>query len=110
MKLHSFLSRRAPRAAMSVFVMLALASPAALAQAPSAPIPEDARANFEAGVALLQDPAKPRYEEAYGRFRAAYAIHPSPRILGNIALCAMKLERDVEAIAAYEKYLKESPD
>jgi hypothetical protein len=74
------------------------------------PIPEEARVNFEAGVALLQDPAKPRYEEAYRRFQAAYAIAPVARMLGNIGLCAMKLERDGEAIAAYEKYLKDVPD
>lgn len=73
-------------------------------------ISEEARQNFEAGVALLQDPAKPRYEEAYRRFQAAYALSGVPRILGNLALCAMKLERDAEAIAAYERYLKEVPD
>jgi hypothetical protein len=72
------------------------------------PITEDARTHFAAGVALLQDPKAPRYEEAYREFKAAYAASPSYKILGNLGLCAMKIERDAEAIAAYETYLKEA--
>ena len=66
----------------------------------------DARVHFTAGVNLLRDPAKPRYEEAYREFKAAYAIAPVTQILGNLGLCAMMLERDSEAIDAYERYLK----
>ncbi|MBL8740387.1 MAG: hypothetical protein JNK04_04805 [Myxococcales bacterium] len=65
----------------------------------------EARAKFKAGVALLQDPDGARYEEAYLAFKAAYAISPSPNILGNLGLSAMKLERDGEAIDAYTTYL-----
>jgi hypothetical protein len=65
----------------------------------------EARAKFKAGVALLQDPDGARYEEAYLAFKAAYAISPSPNILGNLGLSAMKLERDGEAIEAYTTYL-----
>jgi hypothetical protein len=71
------------------------------------PITPEARAHFGAGVNLLKDPDGPRYEEAYREFRVAYAASPSFKILGNLGLCAMKLERDEEAIAAYEKYLAE---
>lgn len=69
-----------------------------------------AREHFKAGVRHLQDPDGARYEDAYREFRAAYATTPSPKILGNIGLCAMKLERDGEAIDAYTRYLAEVPD
>src|SRR4051812_18719060 len=73
-------------------------------------ITPEARARFSAGVNLLKDPEAPRYEEAYREFKAAYAASPSYKILGNLGLCAMKLERDEEAIDAYERYLKEGKD
>lgn len=69
-----------------------------------------ARAHFDAGVALLQDPDGARYEEAYREFSIAYDVSRSPRVLGNIGLCAMKLERDEEAIEAYSRYLEEVQD
>lgn len=73
--------------------------------------PEDeARAHFTAGVALLRDPSGPRYDEAYAELAQAYALRPAPAILGNMALCAMKLERDREAIDLYTKYLAGAPD
>ena len=70
-------------------------------------INEEARAHFTAGVNLLQDPDGARYEEAYREFKAAYAASPSWKILGNLGISAMKLERDGEAIDAYKKYLAE---
>lgn len=66
-----------------------------------------ARAAFKEGVALLRDRDGARYAEAYEKFQEAYAESPSPKILGNLGLCAMKLERDGEAIDAYERYLGE---
>ena len=69
-----------------------------------------AREHFRAGVRHLQDPDGARYEDAYREFRAAYAVTPSPKILGNIGFCAMKLERDGEAIDAYTRYLAEVSD
>lgn len=73
-------------------------------------ISEEAREHFAAGVTLLQDPEGAKYEEAYREFRTAYEISSSPKILGNMAFCAMKLERDGEAIEAYTRYLREVPD
>jgi hypothetical protein len=70
-------------------------------------VSEEGRRHFEAGVAHLQDPDGARYAEAFQEFQAAYAASPSWKILGNLGLCAMKLERDGEAIAAWEKYLQE---
>jgi hypothetical protein len=53
----------------------------------------------------MQDPDGARYEEAYREFKTAYASSPSWKILGNLGICAMKLERDGEAIEAFDKYL-----
>jgi len=66
---------------------------------------DEARKYFQIGVELLQDPDGARYEEALKSFRQAYQISPSWKILGNFGLSALKLERCVEAIDAYERYL-----
>jgi hypothetical protein len=73
-------------------------------------ISEDARKHFKAGVSLLQDPDGARYEDAYREFEAAYAASLSAKILGNLGYCALKLERDGEAISAYTRYLQEVQD
>ena len=70
-------------------------------------ITDEARKHFNAGVSLLRDPDGARYEEAYREFKAAYAASPSWKILGNLGIAAMKLERDGDAIAAIERYLSE---
>jgi hypothetical protein len=80
-----------------------LARPAAA----EAPITEEARQHFNAGVAYLQDPDGARYAEAYQEFLTAYAASPSWKILGNLGIAAMKLERDGEAVDAFSKYLQE---
>jgi hypothetical protein len=80
------------------------------ARAGDVTIEPEARKLFEAGVELLDDPEGPRYERAYRSFKAAYEISPSPRMLGNIGLCAMMLQRDGEAIDAYTRYLAEVKD
>jgi hypothetical protein len=84
-----------------------LATPAFAADVP---ITEEARAHFTSGVNLLKDPDGARYEDAYREFKAAYAASPSYKILGNLGLCALKLERDGEAIDAYEEYMKHAAD
>jgi hypothetical protein len=98
----AILSAMAPRIA---FAAPPNATPAA---AHEVQISESARSHFTAGVNLLQDPDGARYEEAYREFKAAYADSPSWKILGNLGLASMKLERDGEAIEAYQKYLAES--
>jgi hypothetical protein len=70
-----------------------------------APGSEDGKRAFAAGVALLQDPDGAKYEEAAAQFRRAYELTKSWKVLGNLALCLMHLERDGEAIEAYDKYL-----
>ncbi len=73
----------------------------------TAPVSAEAQAHFNAGVSVLQDPDGARYEEAYLEFKAAYADSPSWKILGNLGITALKLERDGEAIEAFRKYLAE---
>jgi hypothetical protein len=73
-------------------------------------INEEARKHFTAGVSLLQDPDGARFEDAYREFEAAYAASQSPKVLGNLGYCALKLERDGEAINAYTRYLQEVHD
>src|SRR5690349_13075705 len=91
-------------APLILFSALSLAlAPAAYAQ--DGEINDQARAHFQAGVNFLQDPDGARYEEAYREFSAAYRSSPSWKILGNLGIAAMKLERDGEAIDAFEKYL-----
>jgi tetratricopeptide (TPR) repeat protein len=92
---------------LSTIALAALVCLAAPAHAEEVPISPDARAHFAAGVNLLQDPDGARYEEAYAEFKTAYQISPSWKILGNLGIAAFKLERDGEALAAFEKYLAE---
>ena len=71
---------------------------------------DEAKSHFAAGVQLLQDPEGEKVEEAYREFRTAFDLSGSPKILGNMGFCAMRLERDGEAIEAYTRYLREVPD
>lgn len=68
-------------------------------------VTDSARQHFKAGVAYIQDPSGPKYEEALQEFRKAYAESPTPKIMNNIGFSALNLERDGEAIEAYEVYL-----
>src|SRR5690606_41982881 len=51
-----------------------------------------------------------RYEDAYREFKVAYAECASWKILGNLGLASMKLERDGEAIEAIQGYLDGGKD
>ena len=93
--------------ALALGVSLAVFARSPSASAEDVKITPEARKHFAAGVALLKDPDGARYEEAYGEFKAAYAASPSWKVLGNLGIAAMKLERDGEAIAAFQKYLEE---
>lgn len=99
----------------AVALCVALFATHALADGPAPraampPISDEARQHFQAGVSLLQDPEGERVEEAYREFKTAHDISGSPKILGNMGFCAMRLERDGEAIDAYSTYLREVPD
>src|SRR4051812_25411348 len=60
---------------------------------------------FAAGVALANDPDGARYEDALVQFKKAFEVLAAWKVLVNIAICSLRLERDGEAIEAYEKYL-----
>lgn len=76
------------------------------ARADDVPVSATAARRFEEGVRYLRSQDPDRYEKAYREFRAAYADSPSWKILGNLGIVAQELERDGEAIDAYEGYLK----
>lgn len=95
------------QAFLALGLVLSVALSARGAAAEGVAITEEARAHFAAGVNFLQDPDGARYDDAYRAFKAAYAASPSWKILGNLGIAAMKLERDGEAIEAFTKYLAE---
>jgi hypothetical protein len=66
---------------------------------------QEGKKAFAAGVVFLQDPDGAKYDEAFTQFKKAYSLTGSWKVLGNLGLCAFKLERDGEAIEYYEKYL-----
>jgi hypothetical protein len=100
------------RSTFAAALVLALGAPrvAHAADTPAAEISEEAKEHFRAGVALLQDPEGEKVEEAYREFKTAFDLSGSPKILGNMGFCAMRLERDGEAIEAYSRYLREVPN
>ena len=77
---------------------------------PTADDIEAAKKHMAAGVAFMRDPDAPRYEEAYPEFKKAYQLSGSLNALHNLAISAMKLELDGEAIGYYEKVLAEKGD
>src|SRR5258706_16405608 len=78
------------------------ASPCRAELPPSAPTnvepSPEAREQFNVGVSLLQDPDGANYEEAFKAFLRAYTATPSWKILGNLGLSALKIERFVDGI------------
>jgi len=74
--------------------------------AESAEISDAARAHFAQGVEALSLEI-PDYQTAHEKFTAAYDASPSWKILGNLGIAALNLERDGEAIEAFEQYLRE---
>lgn len=68
-------------------------------------ISPEARAYFRNGVELLQS-EPPNYQDAYYQFKLAFEKSQSWKVLGNLGLCAVKLERDGEALTFYDEYLR----
>lgn len=66
---------------------------------------DEAKKAMAAGVALVTDPDGARYEEAYPHFKKAYRLSGSMNALQNLAICAMKMELDGEAIAYFKTVL-----
>jgi hypothetical protein len=70
-------------------------------------IPEEAKLYFKNGVELIQG-QPPNYQDAYYQFKLAWEKSKSWKVLSNWGLCALKLERDGEAIWAYTEYLSKA--
>jgi hypothetical protein len=68
-------------------------------------ISEEAKGYFRNGVELIQS-SPPNYQDAYYQFKLAYEKSGSWKVLGNLGLCALKMERDGEALDHYTNYLK----
>ena len=100
----SWLSRVVSRAAGAGFLFVAL-SFAALPAAAEEKISEEAKLYFKNGVELIQA-TPPNYQDAYYQFKLAYEKSHSWKVLGNLGLCALKLERDGEALDSYNEYLR----
>jgi tetratricopeptide (TPR) repeat protein len=66
----------------------------------------EARGLFAAGREAYNDA---RYEEALGLFRRAYELSGRPAMLYNIGQTADRLRLDVEAMEAFESYLRALP-
>lgn len=83
---------------MAAALMLSAAAVGAEPQ----PTPES-RAHFHAGVEALREE---RWVDAYREFKTAYDLTPKWTALGNFGVAAQHLERDGEAIDAFEAYLE----
>ena len=68
-------------------------------------ISDQAKLYFKNGVDLIQA-TPPNYQDAYYQFKLAWENSHSWKVLGNLGLCAFKLERDGEALQDYQDYLK----
>ncbi len=67
---------------------------------------EAAKRYFQNGVELITA-ADPNYQDAFYQFQLAYQESAkSWKVLGNLGLCALKLERDADALSYYEQYFK----
>lgn len=69
-----------------------------------------ARLHFKNGVSLLQE-NPPNYQDAYHQFQLALEKSGgSWKVRGNLGFCALKLERDGEALRHYRQYLSAGGD
>ncbi len=89
-----------------LLVALALPSGAARAGGDDDPDEEIARRRFAAGAAFYE---KSAYPQALKEFEAARRLKPLPELDYNIARCLDRMERPVEALAAYERYITAKP-
>lgn len=97
----------------AVALLFASAASAQVVEPKENPTDEDieqAKRSMAAGVGFMQDPDGARYEEAYPEFKEAYKRSGSLNALHNLAICAMKLELDGEAITYYRTVLEKKGD
>jgi len=68
---------------------------------------ENARIQFERGVGLYE---AHDYDGALAAFQEAYRLAPHPTVRVNMANCYEHLDRPIEAIHHFERFLAESPN
>jgi hypothetical protein len=95
-------SRTRSIVATLVHIGLLACATAAAAQTGDAAAKGEAQALVDQGLALA---GRGDHRRALERFRAAYDTVPSAKILLNIGTTLVRLDRNAEAIQAYEKYL-----
>jgi hypothetical protein len=98
---------------MTAVLAMAVCWPIAATGAPggaSAP-PEDPKAKTQAQALLREGTAAyghGDYATALDRFTAAFRIYPSPKLWFNIGQANRDLGRPVEAVAAFDRFLREA--
>ena len=75
--------------------------------APDASRDAEARGLFEAGRAAFADG---RFDDALRYFQQSYELSHRPELLYNIGSAADRLQRESEALAAFQQYLRELPE
>lgn len=66
----------------------------------------EARKRFRQGMAYIRDG---QYQEGIDQLLEAYEIKPHPNVLYNVAKAYESLERPVEALSYYQRYLDSDP-
>ena len=75
--------------------------------APSSAQDAEAQALFHAGRVAFTDG---RFDDALGYFRRSYELSQRPALLYNIGNAADRLQREPEALEAFERYLELQPE
>jgi microcompartment protein CcmK/EutM len=97
----------------AAFVIVAVCLPAVASAGPHDPAGDDLKAKFQAQVLLDEGTAAyghGDYATALDKFGAAYRIYPSPKLWFNIGQANRDLGRPVEAVAAFDRFLRDATD
>lgn len=92
---------------LSLVTLTIAASPAQAAPTAESDAASRARVHMRAGILHFNEGDLPA---AVAEMKAAYRIHPVPQIQFNLALCYERQSDPAAAAAAYEAYLKGSPE
>jgi tetratricopeptide (TPR) repeat protein len=95
------------RACIAFVAFLLVLTTAGAASAQDEKARAEARTLAQEGAALFE---KDDFGAALERFQQAYAKFPSPKLFLNIGQALRRLGRNVEALAAFERFLAEAKD
>ena len=97
----------------AAFVIAAVCLPAVASAGPHDAAGDDPKAKVQAQVLLDEGTAaygRGDYATALDKFGAAYRIFPSPKLWFNIGQANRDLGRPVEAVAAFDRFLRDATD